>query len=112
MSGYIQLDGFDLDREIHHGVQRHSHQRYDDQRLEHTSSWRPLSPGVLVITTNTDRYSSKKDQSPKNASNPSPFQYGLQVIFVQKSPRPRHLVAPTGIVYWEHNAKRPWAKPE
>ena len=47
----------------------------------------------------------------RSSPDPAPFQQGLQEILVQKSPRPRDLIAPTAIVYWKYNAKRPWPEP-
>src|SRR6266513_2449367 len=109
---HIQLDGSDLKREIDQRMQRHSHKRNKDERLEQASPWCPVSRRVLLITANPDRYSSEKQQRPQSAAEPSPFQSGLQIIFVQESPSAGNALDRYTVIRRKYNAKRCWPESE
>src|SRR5207247_2352520 len=93
-------------------MQRHSNQRNKNELLEQTSPRRPVSRGIFFIIANPDCNSAEKEQRPQGTAQPTPFQCGLQIIFVQEPPNARGLVDRHAVVGGKHNAKSSWPEPE
>src|SRR5437867_8584400 len=93
-------------------MQRHSNQRNKNELLEQTSPRRPVSRGIFFIIANPDCNSAEKEQRPQGTAQPTPFQCGLQIIYVQEPPNARGLVDRHAVVGGKHNAKSSWPEPE
>src|SRR5229473_6125351 len=112
ISRHIKLDGSDLKGKIDQRMQRHPNQRKKNERLEQASPRRPVSRGIFFIIANPHCNSSEKEQRPQSTAHPTPFQRGLQIIFMQEPPRAGNLVNRPAIVRGKYDAKRSWPEPE